>query len=125
MDSRKITAGGLIVTSIILTIYDIWAVVNEVSDDTISRVVLKAAAEHHTIPLAVGAIMGHLFWPSKKKLIPFLYDNRLLLLAIVGITSAIVDVFFYFGALGMTIAFPLGYLIGHVFWSQNLEEEGV
>ena len=63
--TRKITIFLLFAVLIILGLWDIYAATNMQLGDTISEVVLVAAAQRPIIPFAVGVACGHLFWPQQ------------------------------------------------------------
>jgi hypothetical protein len=54
----------LIASVFFYAIYDIAAAMLGGREATISYDVLNAAQAHPVIPLAVGVILGHLFWPQ-------------------------------------------------------------
>lgn len=60
----KVTRIMLLVVVILLIIYDIYAAVHGIQN-TISAVTLGIAEKHPVLPLCVGIIAGHLFWPQK------------------------------------------------------------
>lgn len=64
---RKLTIGILVATALFLIGYDIVVAVNKEEGDTISEVTLDKAIRYPIIPFALGVVMGHLFWPQKKK----------------------------------------------------------
>lgn len=56
-----------------VVIFDIVVALNgEMGEgDTISEVTLATSLRIHFIPYAVGVLMAHLFWPRKRKELPF------------------------------------------------------
>lgn len=64
---RVITKIILISFVIILSMYDIWALIFGGVDATISRIVLSYAKDYPIIPFAFGVVCGHLFWSQKEK----------------------------------------------------------
>jgi hypothetical protein len=52
---------GLIVA---VLVYDMWVATNGTPGDTISEVVLGASVRYPALPLLVGFVLGHLFWPQ-------------------------------------------------------------
>jgi uncharacterized membrane protein len=66
MTTKKITVIVILTAIVALIGWDIYAVANSESGDTISHVVLAASLKRPAIPFAVGFICGHLFWPQGK-----------------------------------------------------------
>lgn len=66
MIQRRITLAILILTTVALVSWDIYAAVNGVDGDTISQVIFKGAQEHPSMPFSFGVLMGHLFWPQRR-----------------------------------------------------------
>lgn len=65
--SRRLTIAILVMTAVVLIVWDIYVAVNGVSGDTISEVVLSFAQKHPVIPFVFGVVMGHLFWPQHSR----------------------------------------------------------
>jgi hypothetical protein len=53
-----------VVAALIIAL-DIVAIVGGGVDATLSRHTVAAASEHPTLPLIVGFVLGHLFWPQR------------------------------------------------------------
>lgn len=49
---------------IVVGLYDLIAVLWFGQPATVSAVVLQIAKRHPILPLAVGVLIGHLFWPQ-------------------------------------------------------------
>jgi len=62
---RQATKIILIVTALFLIGYDIYAYIEGGVGSTISRVVLAWSQAWPIVPLTIGVICGHLFWPQK------------------------------------------------------------
>lgn len=58
----KLMVGSIAVLIIAL---DVFAYVGWGVDATLSRHTVAGAMEHPTLPLAVGFVLGHLFWPQR------------------------------------------------------------
>lgn len=58
----QITIVVLILTAVFLIVYDIWAVLKYGIAGTISWQVWDKSRRFPIIPLAVGILVGHLFW---------------------------------------------------------------
>jgi uncharacterized membrane protein len=56
---------GLIV--LIIACYDLFAILAWGSDYTFSTVILDLAQREPVVPLLVGVVLGHLFWPMRIK----------------------------------------------------------
>jgi len=58
---------SLIFLLAIATVYlfDVAAVVRGVPQETVSRVMLVWSERFPILPLCVGIVIGHLFWPNK------------------------------------------------------------
>lgn len=62
-NTRKTTIVILLVTIAGLMGWDIFVATNPAQGDTISEVVLSWAMRVALVPLALGTLIGHLFWP--------------------------------------------------------------
>jgi hypothetical protein len=65
--TRRWTIAILISVVVGLVAWDIYAYVATGPSATISRVALDFAGRHPVFILAVGVLLGHLFWPQTKK----------------------------------------------------------
>lgn len=63
--ARLATIIILVVTAILLIVWDIVVAANPVAGDTISEITLAFARKHPVVPFIMGVIMGHLFWPQR------------------------------------------------------------
>jgi hypothetical protein len=61
----NITTKLLIVSIFFFVIYDLIVMAISGREATISYDVLALSHQHPVIPLAVGIILGHLFWPQQ------------------------------------------------------------
>jgi len=50
-----------------IIVIDIIAFTGWGDEATLSRVTLSTSINHPTVPLAVGFVLGHLFWPQRLK----------------------------------------------------------
>lgn len=66
MSWRILTAALLVAFAVILIAYDVVAEIKGGNASTISQVLYNAALAEPVIPLAIGILMGHLFWPQAK-----------------------------------------------------------
>lgn len=67
--NKKTTIGILIGVAAILIGWDIYVAVNDEKGDTISEILLWAS-QRPILPFALGVLMGHLFWPQRRKSAP-------------------------------------------------------
>jgi hypothetical protein len=65
MDTTRLTKHILIATVVILSGYDVYALVEGGVDATISRVVYGWVDDYPIVGVAAGVLIGHLFWPQK------------------------------------------------------------
>jgi hypothetical protein len=70
-EAIKLTVIVMISLIAIIAIYDIWVYVYYGSNATISRILLKSAQKAPIIGvafgIAIGTLLGHLFWPQRIK----------------------------------------------------------
>lgn len=64
MTTRRLTAIILLACISICVIWDVFVAWNPIPKDTISEETVAFVMNHPTVPLLVGFIMGHLFWPQ-------------------------------------------------------------
>ena len=59
-------AGIIILATIVLGVglYDVFAALFLPPDSTVSAIVLDLAKRYPILPLLVGIVLGHLFWPQ-------------------------------------------------------------
>lgn len=55
----------IVCLTVVLSVYDIFAYLNEGKTGTISNVLLTYGQCYPVIPMFFGALMGHLFWPGR------------------------------------------------------------
>lgn len=61
---RAITSFMLVLGTAFAVLYDMFALWSGGAEATISRVIYATAQEYPVLTLAVGILMGHLFWPQ-------------------------------------------------------------
>jgi hypothetical protein len=61
-----LTAYLLLAAFIILLFYDLWLILTDRTDATISLVVYKGACDYPIIPFLAGVVIGHILWPHFK-----------------------------------------------------------
>jgi hypothetical protein len=67
MKPRHITILILIVVTLLLIAWDVYAYLAAGSQATISRVVLDWAGHHPVLPFLIGVVAGHLLWPQRLR----------------------------------------------------------
>lgn len=67
MRARKVTSISIITVITILLGLEGWLLGNSEKNDTISEVINEAAERWMIIPVLVGIIIGHWFWPLHKQ----------------------------------------------------------
>jgi hypothetical protein len=53
----------LLATVALLVVYDLWAMMVHGYDWTISKDMREFAGDYPIVPLAIGGVLGHLYWP--------------------------------------------------------------
>lgn len=117
MNTQLITKILLITTIVGLTGYDLWvAIATPANDgDTISEVLLVWGNKMLVLPLWLGILGTHWFWPGKD-----LFTREYHRWIVLGIITILVE--FTFGILdeyATVAAFFLGTIVGHTFWPQS------
>ena len=62
MKFKKITKNVVIITIILLLIYDIYVMATPEVGDTISEFIREISHKYLAIPFTFGFLMGHWFW---------------------------------------------------------------
>lgn len=110
---RRWTIGLLAGAIALLVGWDLWVAANDVPGDTISEVVLGWSRKVWTLPLAVGVVCGHWFWPRAPQprwITVSLFSG----LAVTAITFDVVG----HPEVLPAIPFAIGVLVGHFGWGQ-------
>jgi hypothetical protein len=63
---RHVTIGLLVVTTLILVVYDLCVVLTGSSKDTISYTILSLSRQMPLLPFLLGMLVGHLLWPQEE-----------------------------------------------------------
>jgi hypothetical protein len=66
MSNKELTLIILAAVVVILVGWDIYAAFSKEKGDTISSLLLEWSSRKPVIALAIGVILGHLFWPQSK-----------------------------------------------------------
>jgi hypothetical protein len=129
MDKREIVELIIIGIGIIFVIFEIILNLNEVEDDTTNIILYEATKKRLLfIPFAVGAIAGHLFLGTTRKvfpdhrIIPALENEVVVILGLVTVSLLLFLLTFvtkHRGRLFLTSLLITGLFYGHFFWSMN------
>ena len=60
----------LIVVGLAIALFDLWLYASPPPDDTISERGLSFAGDHPIIMFEFGIIIGHMFWPQRRRIKP-------------------------------------------------------
>lgn len=93
MSAKAITGWLMFGVTVVLIAWDVVATLNKESGDTISEELLKVGHDHLMIPLMLGIIAGHVFWPQA-------------------------EAYRQFNPFTPWMALAIGLMIGHLFWTQ-------
>lgn len=66
MNGREATIGVIILATVALCLYDLFAYHRWDEAATISHTMFVLSGQHPIIPFALGVIFGHLFWPQLR-----------------------------------------------------------
>lgn len=129
MNKSEIVELIIIGIGIIFVIFEILLNLNEVEDDTTNIILYEATKKRLLfIPFAIGAIAGHLFLGTIKKIFP---DHNIIqaleneVLVIIGLFTVSLLLFLVSfitknrSKLFLTSLLITGLLYGHFFWSMN------
>lgn len=64
MDMRYVLALGMLMSAFIAGVWDVYMIANGKSDDTVSRTLHEWSLLYPILPLAIGILFGHIFWPQ-------------------------------------------------------------
>jgi len=67
MSSKMKTVAVVLGAVGLLIGWDIWVYLDPPEGDTISEIALSTAKDHPVLPLLIGVLAGHLFWPQREK----------------------------------------------------------
>lgn len=119
MNWRKVTKTLLIVGTLLVIAYDIIPASNGLLGDTISEVVLGWSQRCAFLPLGLGVLVGHLFWPRTGGPVAFAQRHPVLPFGI-GIALGL---FFKEWSVEWLhhpiLAVIAGIVPGHFFWAQD------
>jgi hypothetical protein len=129
MEERSVVQLIIILVGVVFVIFEIIMNLNDVPGDTTNIILFEATKKRLLfIPFAIGAISGHLFLGTDKKIfpchkiIPFLSNELLVILGMLVISLML----FLFSkkiknrSTGfITFLLITGMLYGHFFWSMN------
>lgn len=61
--TRAMLSWGLLMLAIAIGVWDIWVVSSGRQDMTVSSVLHDWSLRHPILPLTLGILLGHVFWP--------------------------------------------------------------
>jgi hypothetical protein len=67
MKAKNVTLWGIIVAVMALLGLEFWTLVNKEKEDTISEVMYEQSKQFLLIPLCLGMLLGHWYWPLTRK----------------------------------------------------------
>lgn len=108
------TLALILVAATGLIVADIALVLDDHEGNTISAVMTTLAMKSSTVPVAMGVLMGHFFWPISS-------DRKAwqIVAPLLALLAATIAMDYFFGALGWFILpgkFLAGFIAGHFFW---------
>lgn len=73
---RYFLAIALLVIMMLSGIWDVYAIAVNHPLDTVSRVLQDWSLKYPVLPMALGIILGHIFWPQNSVTIEHTQPNR-------------------------------------------------
>lgn len=64
---RIILALAFIAVVACIAVWDVWCAAKGTPDDTVSATLQSWAQQHSMLAVAVGAVIGHIFWPTRPR----------------------------------------------------------
>lgn len=64
-DARTVTLGFIVATTIVVILFDVFMKFYAGDHATISVVLYEEACRHPSIAVAIGIVVGHIFWPTR------------------------------------------------------------
>ena len=64
---KKVTAIFIVLTIVIIAVYDVWVYIQAGGDATISRIVYNFSKDWPIVNIIIGVLLGHFYWPQKVK----------------------------------------------------------
>lgn len=116
--TRRLTQILVLVTLVILIVYDIVIRIEPTPDDTISEVMWTWVTQHPTVPVVLGVILGHWVWPPRKTGTAF----GPAVLAVWGVILAIADIVGVVPAIQPIIPFIGGLVLGGWLWGPTHQD---
>lgn len=65
---RYVLAAGLLGLVVLAGLWDIWVTSRGNANETVSAVLHSWSLQFPILPLIVGLLLGHIFWPAGKSL---------------------------------------------------------
>jgi hypothetical protein len=116
--TKTLTIVFLIAATTFICLWDVFVATNPVKGDTVSEIVLAFSFKHWFLPLVLGVVCGHLFWPVVK-----VEDKwvRLIVLWVIGALCFVLDLAEVFSGIVPILPFLGGLVLGHLLWPQSQE----
>ena len=118
MTARRWTILALAAAVLGLIGWDIIVATNDEPGDTISEIVLPFSTKHSSAPSALGVVLGHLFFPSRRESPSW----SIAALAVLGVAATLLDVFGMIPDITPGIPLAVGAGLGHWLWPQRAPE---
>lgn len=118
MTARHVTKLLILLTALVLLIWDVIAVLNREPNDTISAVIAGWSWKWQSVPFGAGVLVGHLFWPSRSKRSSCEVRAEAIALTVVSVAVIGIDVWII-GVVVPLIPLIAGILAGRLLWSQG------
>lgn len=123
---RKLTGYFILITIIVIAVYDIYVVLKHGNQESVSAHLLSLGEVSLFFPMLLGFTFGHLTWPSKTS---FLYKKKVRVYSyiffLVNGVPAVYDFYnLYFGSGEPLLSFRImpvypflfSYVLGHYLW---------
>lgn len=127
MDKKKVTPIFIFSTIVLIAIYDVFIILNQGNQESISAHILSMGEVTPFIPALLGFTFGHLTWPNKDSFLhkrnfkPYSYLFFLLITppAVYDVACMYIienDFIFKNYNLSPFLPFVASYILGHFFW---------
>ena len=129
MNKKYYTTYFILITILLITIYDIWVIRNYGNQESISAHLLSLSEVSVFFPSLLGFVFGHLTWPNRNS---FLYGKTkkpysYIFFTLNGIPAIhdFYQLYFKHGNVLVSMSynpvfpFIISYILGHFFWPMN------
>lgn len=69
-EAPTVLAVSLLATLFVAGCWDVWAVAEGTPQLTVSNLIGEWSAQFPVLPLSIGVLLGHLFWPRRPYPLP-------------------------------------------------------